>query len=207
MAQEMAKAAGNWRVQLHAPTITCREEAGGRRQEAEDSQRTSHHPSPSTLHPSTLTDHPALDIYVGRTPELMQLAICCMACSGSVSLELLYYTKPTVILYAISRFAFELQKVFRKVRYITLVNLLSSGELYSKERNPYDPEQPDDREALFPEYVTHDDKSASIAAHIVRWLTDENRLALRIADLETLKRSVAHGGASARAAEYILAAR
>ena len=39
----------------------------------------------------------------GKTPELMRLADCCMAVSGSVSLELLYHTKPTVILYWISR--------------------------------------------------------------------------------------------------------
>ena len=44
-----------------------------------------------------------IEVYVGKTPELMRLADCCMSCSGSVSLELLYHTTPTVILYWISR--------------------------------------------------------------------------------------------------------
>src|SRR5690606_35686969 len=34
------------------------------------------------------TDLP-VDVYVRKTPELIQAADCCMACSGSVSLELL----------------------------------------------------------------------------------------------------------------------
>jgi lipid-A-disaccharide synthase len=42
-----------------------------------------------------------IEVCVGRTPELIQLAEVCMAVSGSVSLELLYQTKPTVILYRV----------------------------------------------------------------------------------------------------------
>jgi lipid-A-disaccharide synthase len=47
-----------------------------------------------------------IEVCVGKTPELIRLADCCMAVSGSVSLELLFQTKPTVIHYAISRPAF-----------------------------------------------------------------------------------------------------
>ena len=50
-----------------------------------------------------------IEVHVGRTPELIHLADCCMAVSGSVSLELLYQTKPTVILYWISRLAYFVQ--------------------------------------------------------------------------------------------------
>ena len=145
-----------------------------------------------------------IEIYSRRTPELMHLATCCMACSGSVSMELLYHTKPTVIQYHISRLAYALQKRFRKVKYITLVNLLSTGELYPADRSPYDPAQPDAEKVLFPEYVTCDDKSAAVAGHVIQWLTDPAALARQIAALESLKAQVAHGGASARAAEYIL---
>src|SRR4051794_38444252 len=38
-----------------------------------------------------------IDVFVRRTPELIHLAHCCLAVSGSVSLELLYHTKPTAI--------------------------------------------------------------------------------------------------------------
>ncbi len=44
-----------------------------------------------------------MEIHTGKTPELIQAADCCLAVSGSVSLELLYHTKPTVILYWVTR--------------------------------------------------------------------------------------------------------
>jgi lipid-A-disaccharide synthase len=149
---------------------------------------------------------PVLEIHSGRTPELMNLATCCMACSGSVSMELLYYTKPTVIHYWISPLAYAVQKRFRKVKYITLVNLLSTGELYPADLSPYDPSQPDAEKVLFPEYLTCADKSVAVAAHVIQWLKDPETLARQVAALEQLKAEVAHGGASARAADYILRA-
>ena len=68
------------------------------------------------------------------------------AVSGSVSLELLYHATPTVILYWISRLAYFVQGFFRKVKYITLVNLLagdgdSDGDGEGRERG---------REVYFP---------------------------------------------------------
>jgi lipid-A-disaccharide synthase len=92
----------------------------------------------------------------------MHLADCAMAVSGSVSLELLYHTTPTVILYHVSRFGYQVQKFFRKVKYITLVNLLSTGKLYTGDIKPYDPAQPDADKVLFPEYLTCEDKSAEL---------------------------------------------
>ena len=62
-----------------------------------------------------------------------------MAVSGSVSLELLYQIKPTVILYRISRVAYFVQDFFRHVKYITLVNLLSSKSPFGPDLTPYDP--------------------------------------------------------------------
>jgi lipid-A-disaccharide synthase len=145
-----------------------------------------------------------IEVYSGRTSELMQLATCCMACSGSVSMELLYYTKPTVIHYWISPLAYAVQKRFRKVKYITLVNLLSTGELYPSDLSPYNPAQAGAEKVLFPEYLTCEDKSSAVAGHLIEWLTDSAALARQIAALAQLKSEVAHGGASARAAEYIL---
>src|SRR5205085_1519015 len=75
-----------------------------------------------------------IDVYVRKTPELIHLAECCMAVSGSVSLELLYQKKPTVILYFINRFAYFMQAKFRRVKYITLVNLLSAKDIFVKSR-------------------------------------------------------------------------
>lgn len=145
-----------------------------------------------------------VEICVGKTPELMSLADCAMAVSGSVSLELLYHATPTVILYWISRLGYFVQGYFRKVKYITLVNLLSTDELYPRDLALYDPSQADADKVLFPEYLTCEDKSEQIAGHLIEWLTDPAKRAARVAQLEALKTKVAHDGASSRAAEYIL---
>ena len=57
---------------------------------------------------------------------------------------------------------------------------------------------------LFPEYLTYEDKSAEIAGHIIQWLSDPAKRAARVEALAELKARVAHGGASDRAAAYIL---
>jgi lipid-A-disaccharide synthase len=145
-----------------------------------------------------------VEIHVGKTPELMRSAVCAMSVSGSVSLELLYHATPTVILYWISRTAYQVQKVFRKVKYITLVNLLATDGLNETDLRPFDPTQPDADRVLFPEYLTCEDRSVQIAAHVIEWLTDPAKRAARIAELSALRDRVAQGGAAWRAAEYIL---
>jgi lipid-A-disaccharide synthase len=147
-----------------------------------------------------------VEIHVGRTQELIHLATCCMACSGSVSLELLYHEKPTVILYKISSLAYQVQKIFRKVRYITLVNLLAAEDPFDANFSAFDSQSAASAgaEALFPEYLTWRDVSGPIAGHIVEWLTNGDALAARRQALAEIKRSVAQPGASRRAADYIL---
>jgi lipid-A-disaccharide synthase len=144
------------------------------------------------------------EVHVGRTPELIHLADCCMAVSGSVSLELLYQSKPSVILYRISRLAYFVQSFFRKVKYITLVNLLTADELFPKDNTPFDPSQPDADRVLYPEYLTWEDKTSQVAEHVIQWLTSPEARGRLVARLDALKSQIAHGGASSRAAEYIL---
>jgi lipid-A-disaccharide synthase len=145
-----------------------------------------------------------IDVFVGRTPELIHLADCCMACSGSVSLELLYQKKPTVILYSVTRLAYWVQGFFRRVRYITLVNLLNARHVFAPRCKDHETTDPDADRVLFPEYLTWEDKSAAIAGQITRWLMDDNRREGLIAELAKLKARVAHGGASCTAARYIV---
>lgn len=144
------------------------------------------------------------EVYVGKTPELIHLADACMAVSGSVSLELLFHAKPTVIQYKITRLEFFIQKIFRKVKYITLVNLLTTDEIFPEDVTPFDPSQPDADRVLFPEYLACDDKSTQVAAHVVEWLTNEPARQQRVAQLEALRDEVGHGGAAGHAADYIL---
>ncbi len=104
-----------------------------------------------------------------------------------------------MILYWISPLAYRVQARFRKVKYITLVNLLAAGELFPADTRPYDPDGPDAEEALFPEYLTCQDKSPQIARHAIEWLTDKGARERLVERLERLKAEVGHGGASARA--------
>ncbi len=114
-----------------------------------------------------------IDVFVCRTPELIHAAECCLAVSGSVSLELLYQTRPTAILYWISPLAYWVQKQFRHTRYITLVNMLASEDVFRP--GSYDPDSPQDACVLFPEYLTCEDKSQALAGHVIAWLTDCGR--------------------------------
>ncbi len=145
-----------------------------------------------------------IPVFTRKTAELIDAADCCLAVSGSVSLELLYQTKPAVILYWIPRYAYWVQERFKRVKYITLVNLLATDELYPADITPYDPNSPDAYRAVFPEYLTWEDRSEQIARHVVGWLlhpAERNRLVDR---LKEIKRRVGHGGASRKAAQYIL---
>ena len=145
-----------------------------------------------------------VEVHIGRTPELIHAARCCLAVSGSVSLELLYHAKPTAIIYRISRLAFWVQKQFRRVRYITLVNLLTADELFPEKVGVYDPQNPEDAHVLMPEYLTCEDKSAALSGHVTEWLQDDAAYAARVQALGELKAKIAHGGASKRAADYLL---
>ena len=145
-----------------------------------------------------------VEMHVNRTAELIQSAHCCLACSGSVSLELLYHSKPSAILYQISKAGYLMQWIFRKVRYITLVNLLAAENPFADgSAGNYDSQDPQDKHVLMPEYLTCIDRSPALAGHVVAWLTDEAQHERIVKDLTILKEQVAQGGASELAAEYI----
>src|SRR5690606_34333347 len=125
-----------------------------------------------------------------------------LACSGSVSLELLYHLKPAVIHYRISRFAYFAQGFFRKVRFITLVNLLASDDRYCRRGETYDRRRDD---VPFPEYLTSEDRTAEMAADLLSWLREPARYQATVERLRALKARFAGSGASRRAAEYLSA--
>ena len=144
-----------------------------------------------------------IQVHVGRTPELIHLAHCCMACSGSVSLELLFHEKPTVILYAISPIAFAAQRVMKQCKYITLVNLLASGNPFPRDLSTFDPDAPDAEKVPYPEYLTFRDVSQRIAAHLVNWLENPDERGAKLAQLRGLKQRYAHPGATQSAARFL----
>ena len=145
-----------------------------------------------------------LEVQVGRTPEFISAAHVCLACSGSVSLELLFHAKPSVMVYRVSPLLYYAVRPLIRVKYMTLVNLLAADELFPADRRLFDPALPGNEKILFPEYPTCGDKSAAVARHAIHWLTDEPARQALIHRLEELRSRVAGGGASKRAAEYLL---
>jgi len=149
------------------------------------------------------------EVFVGHTPELIAAADCCLACSGSVSLELLYHAKPAVIAYRVGWLLYQVVRRLVNVRYITLVNLLSSeaplvrGGAATETALHSGTAELAGEEPIYPEYPTWRDCSADIAKHALRWLTDERERQRVISRLLALRDSVAAGGASARAADYL----
>ncbi|MCL6502168.1 MAG: lipid-A-disaccharide synthase [Pirellulales bacterium] len=148
--------------------------------------------------------HLPLDVHVRRTPELIELAECCLAVSGSVSLELLYHVRPTVVLYRLGRVAYRVQGWFRRVKYITLVNLLAARTIFVRRAADFDPHRDGGDEMLFPEFLTCEDRTGEMAAQIIRWLVDPLARRERMARLARLKVRVGMDGATRRAAKYVL---
>jgi lipid-A-disaccharide synthase len=136
---------------------------------------------------------PAFDIraYLGRTPEIIRASHVCLSKSGSVSLELLYHTRPSTILYQVRRFDYYfIYRLLRSLgvmaaKYITLVNLLADRE-------------------LFPEFVSCGDVSEPISRHVLNWLGNPAAHAEIVSELTRLKAAVAQPGATDRTAQYIL---
>ncbi len=126
-----------------------------------------------------------IEIHSGRTPEVIELSHSCMACSGSISLELLYRRKPTTIVYRQHWSVVPLGHLLKAVKYITLVNLLAEKE-------------------LFPEYFGARCYSPELSGHILRWLDHPAEHAAVIDELNTLRDRVAEPGACERAAGRVL---
>lgn len=152
----------------------------------------------------TRDDLSNFELYVDRTPELMKSADACLACSGSVSLELLYHRKPTVIVYKTNALVMLLQSFMLKIKFITLVNLLGSDDIRRTSWRVHDPDAANAVPTVMPEYLTTVDRSAGIARRVVQWFRNPASAAEKVAELDKLALTIAEPGATNRAAEYIL---
>jgi lipid-A-disaccharide synthase len=143
-----------------------------RQQQRIDEYLRRHAPLPITTH-------------CGRTPEIIELAHATLGVSGSVSLELLWRTKPSVIVYRMGAVQNRLIHWLTHVDRMCLVNLLAGKDLY-------------------PEFAVAECPSAAVAGHALRWLNDAEAHAALRRDLAELRDRVARPGACDRTAERIL---
>lgn len=126
-----------------------------------------------------------IEPHVGRTPEIIRLCDACVAVSGSVSLELLYELKPTIVVYKVGSLGLKLTRRYMASKYISLVNLLADRE-------------------LFPEFLTDRCESHAIADQLHQWLIDAAKKGLLVEAMRHLRDRVCQPGACRRAAEYLL---
>ncbi len=116
--------------------------------------------------------------------------------------------KPAVVLYKVSRWLYLVARyVLARCKYITLVNLLAAEDRFDVPR-PADLRSESSRHehVPYPEYPTYQDVSEQLAEHIIEWLTRPETLSSRVTILQQLKDQLCHGGASGKAADYILRA-
>jgi lipid-A-disaccharide synthase len=128
---------------------------------------------------------PFIEPCLNKTPEIIEQAHACAAVSGSVGLELLYRTKPTVIVYRYQWYHVPVVAVLKKVKYISIVNLLADAE-------------------LFPEFLTVHSPARAVSRHLLQWLDDEACHADLRARLRDLRNRVGTPGACERAADFLV---
>jgi lipid-A-disaccharide synthase len=131
-----------------------------------------------------------VEIVVGKTPEVLAASTCCLAKSGSVSLELLWYGTPAVIFYRVPHLEYGLYRFGRatgiiQARHITLANLAAD-------------------QSVFPELVSPGDASAALASAILEWLRDPVALAAIRRRILSLRQQFDRPGALQGTAHYIL---
>ncbi|MGF1581990.1 MAG: lipid-A-disaccharide synthase [Gemmataceae bacterium] len=125
-----------------------------------------------------------IETYVGRTPEIIELAHSCISVSGSVGLELMYRTTPTAVLYKVTRWEMTLAKWLKTCDYISLVNLIAKRE-------------------LFPEFLVDYCPAQELSELLLGWLHEPEEYSRLVDELGQLRDNVGEPGASARVGAYI----
>ncbi|HWL09216.1 MAG TPA: lipid-A-disaccharide synthase [Planctomicrobium sp.] len=130
-----------------------------------------------------------LDLYLGKTSEVIEAADCCLMVSGSVSLELLARKTPAVVLYRGGIVMWFIAKLLITCKYMTLPNLIAGRAIM--------PEFPCIREQGL--HVTE------MTRILNGWLADPVRLSDARFEVKELARSVVEAGGLERCAEVLLA--
>ncbi len=125
------------------------------------------------------------DVLVNRTFEVMQASRMCIAVSGTATLELCCFEKPTVVVYRTSRILKPLARLFLKTRYVSLANILADKE-------------------VFPEFLLFRFDAPPVAEAAKSLLLDKQAWETCRLELRKIKQSLGGPGASERAAAAAL---
>lgn len=129
-----------------------------------------------------------VELFVGKTSEIIEASRCCLMVSGSVSLEMLARETPAVVMYSVDRITYWIGRMLISCRFMSLPNLIAGR-------------------ALLPEFLIVGRPGGELAAMtgiVDGWLADPALLALSHRELRRLKEEVVQSGATERAADAIL---
>ena len=134
-------------------------------------------------------------VYFGKTPELLRAATCCLGVSGSVSIEALSLCKPLVVVYRISRFEYKALRFLKRVKFITLSNLLGIDQMEGETPfypRGFIPSSTDytsrERELMIcPEFLSYKDEAEKVAPVLIEWFSSRSLLNRKIEELTQLK--------------------
>ena len=129
-----------------------------------------------------------VDLFVGRTPEIIETSECCAMVSGSVSLELLARAKPAVVVYRASPLTYALVRPLVRTKSITLPNLIAGRRL-----------MPEWLPVLRPDRTVRE-----MAAVVNEWIASPFKLAQAARELRQLRQEIGQPGATGRTADRIL---
>jgi lipid-A-disaccharide synthase len=129
-----------------------------------------------------------IDLYLSRTPEVIETSDCCLMVSGSVSLELLARRKPAAVIYRAGALMYFFANLMKTCRFMTLPNLMVDRPLYPE----------------FPCFHARGEHIGRMIQVLDDWLADPATLAQTRRDISALADQVVEAGGVARAAEAIL---
>ncbi len=127
-----------------------------------------------------------LETVVGKTYEVLDAARFCLVASGTATLETALFGVPMAILYRTSPLNYWIARRLVRVKHIGLANILAGR-------------------AIVPEFVQEDAAPEKILPVALELVDETPRRARMLKDLAEVRASLGGPGASARAAEEILA--
>ena len=129
-----------------------------------------------------------LSFFVGKTPEIIDLADCAIMVSGSVSLEMLARRTPAVVLYRTTWPLYFLGKLLITIKYMSLPNLIAGRK-------------------VMPEYLSVGSPAPvteAIVDDVDQWLSDPRKLEAARGELDQIRQRIYATGATRRVAEIIV---
>lgn len=127
-----------------------------------------------------------IETVIGKTYEVLDGARFCMVASGTATVETTLFGVPMVILYRVAPVTYWLARLLVRIDHIGMVNILAGKR-------------------IVPEFVQHQATVSRILPIALELIGDGPQREQMLADLRVVRDKLGERGASARAAEQILA--